>query len=239
MSESQHYIDERAPLLSQPSPTVETNKRVANLLSVTTQAGVVLFVVLVWSVLLTTPWSLFSYHPASMTVLVVGATEGMSDKTGGIIPTYTAPEKKKGLRRHAFLQALAYTSAILGFTAITHNKALHDKPHITSVHAHFGVFTFSFLFIQLLFGIVIAYAPSVVGGTPQAKSLWKYHRISGYVLLVLIWATAQLGAHAEFMVDNFPKPKLLWLYWVSLVLVSIGIAKRTDVSKWGVKRQRS
>ncbi|KAJ2957607.1 hypothetical protein NQZ79_g6699 [Umbelopsis isabellina] len=223
MTESQHYIDERAPLLSQTSQTVETNKRVANLLSVSTQAGIVLFVVLVWSVLLTTPWSLFSYHPASMTVLVVAATEAIFL----LQPTYTAHEKKKGLRRHAFLQALAYTGAILGFTAITYNKAIHDKPHITS-----------FLFIQLLFGIIIAYAPSVVGGTPQAKSLWKYHRISGYVLLVLIWATAQLGAHAEFMVDNFPKPKLLWLYWVSLALVSIGVAKRTDVSKWGLKRQR-
>lgn len=107
-----------------------------------------------------------------------------------------------------------------------------------SVHAYFGIFTFSFLFVQLLFGIVIAYAPVVVGGTPHAKSLWKYHRISGYVLLVLIWATAQLGAHADFMVDNFPKPKLLWLYWVSLALVAIGIAQRTDVSKWGIKRQR-
>lgn len=83
MTESQQHIDELAPLLSQPLQTVETNKRVATLLSVSTQAGVVLFVVLVWSVLLTTPWSLFSYHPASMTVLVVAATEGMSVKPAG------------------------------------------------------------------------------------------------------------------------------------------------------------
>ncbi|KAM3581706.1 hypothetical protein VKS41_005868 [Umbelopsis sp. WA50703] len=169
-----------------------------------------------------------------MTVLVVAATEAIFL----LQPTYTAHEKKKGLRRHAFLQAIAYTGAILGFTAITYNKAIHDKPHIASAHAYFGVFTFSFLFIQLLFGVIIAYAPSVVGGTPQAKSLWKYHRISGYVLLILIWTTAQLGAHAEFMVTNFPKPKLIWLYLVSIVLIAIGVSKRVDVSKWGIKQHR-
>jgi hypothetical protein len=82
MTESHDFIDERAPLLSQTSHSqrVETNKRLTNLFALSTQAGIVLFVVLVWSVLLTTPWSLFSYHPASMTVLVVAATEGMRNK---------------------------------------------------------------------------------------------------------------------------------------------------------------
>lgn len=106
-----------------------------------------------------------------------------------------------------------------------------------SVHAYFGVATLSYLFVQLVFGIVMAYVPSVFGGTAQSKALWKYHRISGYLLLILVWITAELGAHAEFMVDNFPRPNLIWLYWVSLVLVIVGIAKRTDVSKWGLKNR--
>jgi hypothetical protein len=46
-------------------------------------------------------------------------------------PTYTPQEKKEGLKRHAILQILAYTSAVIGATAIFYNKAIHDKPHIT------------------------------------------------------------------------------------------------------------
>lgn len=84
----------------------------------------------------------------------------------------------------------------------------------------------------------MAYVPSVFGGTSQAKALWKYHRVSGYLLLIMVWITAQLGAHADFMVDNFPVPSFLWLYWVSLALVAIGVVKRTDVGKWGLKSRR-
>lgn len=110
---------------------------------------------------------------------------------------------------------------------------------MNSVHAYFGVATLSYLFVQLVFGIVIAYVPALFGGTAQAKALWKYHRVSGYLLLILVWITAELGTHAEFMVDNFPRPNLLWLYWVSLVLVAVGIGKRTDITKWGLQIRRN
>ncbi|KAI9279014.1 eukaryotic cytochrome b561-domain-containing protein [Umbelopsis sp. AD052] len=225
---------EHSPLLGSTSETMKANVRSTNFFSLAGQAGIVLFAVLVWSVLLTTPWSLFSYHPAGMSILVVAATEGIYL----LQPTYTPQEKKEGLKYHAILQILGYTSGVIGATAIFYNKAIHDKPHITSAHASFGVLTLSYLLVQLLFGVFMAYIPSVFGGTSQAKALWKYHRVSGYLLLILVWITAQLGAHADFMVDNFPVPNFLWLYWVSLALVAIGIFKRTDVSKWGVKSRR-
>ncbi|KAH8552820.1 eukaryotic cytochrome b561-domain-containing protein [Umbelopsis sp. PMI_123] len=225
---------EHSPLLRGNSDTMNVRNRETRLYSLASQAGIILFTVLVWSVLLTTPWSLFSYHPAGMSILVVAVTEGIYL----LQPRYTPQEKQEGLQYHALLQILGYASAVLGATAIFYNKAIHDKPHITSTHASFGVLTLSYLLVQLLFGVFIAYVPSAFGGTSQAKALWKYHRVSGYVVLALVWITAQLGAHAEFMVNNFPVPSLMWLYWISLTLVAVGIIKKTDVNKWGLKGRR-
>jgi hypothetical protein len=67
---------EHSPLLGGTLDTMKANERSTNLFSLAGQAGIVLFAVMVWSVLLTTPWSLFSYHPAGMSILVVAATEG-------------------------------------------------------------------------------------------------------------------------------------------------------------------
>jgi len=55
---------------------MKANERSTSFFSLAGQAVIALFAVLVWSVLLTTPWSLFSYHPAGMSILVVAATEG-------------------------------------------------------------------------------------------------------------------------------------------------------------------
>jgi hypothetical protein len=56
---------------------MSAKQRGTTLFSIASQAGVILFAILVWSVLLTTPWSLFSYHPAGMSILVVAVTEGI------------------------------------------------------------------------------------------------------------------------------------------------------------------
>lgn len=63
-----------------------------------------------------TPWHPF--HPSITAIFLLQ-------------PRYTAQEKKDGLQYHAAFQILAYTSALLGATAIIYNKSIHDKPHIT------------------------------------------------------------------------------------------------------------
>lgn len=73
---NQQPAREHSPLLGSTSETMKANERSTNFFSLAGQAGIALFAILVWSVLLTTPWSLFSYHPAGMSILVVAATEG-------------------------------------------------------------------------------------------------------------------------------------------------------------------
>lgn len=77
MTNSHPSTQEYTPLLGENSNTMNAKQRGATLFSIASQAGVILFAILVWSVLLTTPWSLFSYHPAGMSILVVAVTEGI------------------------------------------------------------------------------------------------------------------------------------------------------------------
>ncbi|KAI9008980.1 eukaryotic cytochrome b561-domain-containing protein [Phycomyces nitens] len=194
-----------------------------------THFGVALFAALILSVLVRLPLGVFTYHPVGMTLFVVLITEGISL----LQPTSTPEQKAKGQKNHAMVQTIAYCSAIVGFTAIFYNKVLSSKPHFTSSHAQLGVFVFSFLFVQLVFGIIMAVLPRL-SDQSNAKSLWKYHRVSGYILLVLIWTTAQLGVRADYMFNNLWSPSLIWLHWVVVVLVGYGIVRRIRLEKWGL-----
>lgn len=94
---------------------------------------------------------------------------------------------------------------------------------------------FCYLFCQSLFGLLIAYVPSLIfGNVASAKRLWKFHRMTGYVLLVLVWLTAQLGVRADYMISNLWSEKLMWLHWVALALVTIGVVARIRLWKWGI-----
>ncbi|KAI9488377.1 eukaryotic cytochrome b561-domain-containing protein, partial [Zychaea mexicana] len=153
--------------------------------------------------------------------------------------TSTAKEKAKGLKKHAFMQASAYIFAIVGFSFIVYNKAMMHKEHFTSNHGKFGLTVFCYLFFQLLFGLTIAYIPRLYGNVTKAKQLWKFHRMTGYILLVLIWITAQLGVRADYMYKNLWSPKLIIGHYIALALVVIGIAGRVRLSKWGLSSSTS
>ncbi|KAI9250454.1 eukaryotic cytochrome b561-domain-containing protein, partial [Phascolomyces articulosus] len=149
-------------------------------------------------------------------------------------PTSTPKEKEKGLKLHAFLLGSSYLFAIAGFFAIVYNKAISHKEHFTSYHGKFGLAVFCYLFFQLLFGLTIAYIPQLYGNITKAKQLWKYHRMTGYILIILIWFTAQLGIRADYIYNNLWSPKLMIAHWIALVLVVVGITGRLRFSKWGI-----
>lgn len=97
-----------------------------------------------------------------------------------------------------------------------------------------GLFVFALLWIQIVFGLTIVYTPSLVfGSVANAKQWWKYHRRIGYILLSLVWLTAQLGVRADYMYNNLWSEHLIWLHWVALLLVVGGLVARTRVRKMG------
>ena len=140
------------------------------------------------------------------------------------------------------LDSLLYFTTRSYQTSLTLNRKLriiHICPLINyyyySLHGKLGLFVFVYLFIQLLFGITIALTPTLYGSIDKAKSLWKYHRILGYVLLLLVWFTSQLGVRADYMYNNLYDTKLIYLHWLSLIFVVTGLVYRTRTRKWGVR----
>ncbi|RUP43725.1 eukaryotic cytochrome b561-domain-containing protein [Jimgerdemannia flammicorona] len=212
-SHTSHTSDTQRPLLSDPpTPTlvvlhndepqlvgtvkpIHILRRLADIMSLFAQLGLVIFVVSVYTAIIKAGWpSPFAWHPALMTILLVAVTEGILI----LQPTTTPAEKATGLNLHKWTLIIGYTCAIGGSSVIFYNKVLSGKEHFTTTHSQLGAFTSSYLLIQLLFGLSMVYLPNLFGGVGKAKALWKYHRLSGYFLFIFVWVTAQFGAHSDW-----------------------------------------
>ncbi|KAI8140474.1 eukaryotic cytochrome b561-domain-containing protein [Fennellomyces sp. T-0311] len=189
--------------------------------------GLVLYVSVIISCLAKLECDLFIWHPICALVFIVLVTEGVLL----LQPTCTPEEKKQGLQWHAIILGLAYMFAIAAFAIIVANKVIVQDDQFDSMHGQFGLTIFVYLFLQAVFGVAMAYVPGLFGGVKNAKSLWKFHRMSGYILLALVWVTALLGAHTDTLSESMPAPGLMGANYVALVLVAIGVAGRIRVSK--------
>ncbi|KAK4704594.1 hypothetical protein P7C70_g1614, partial [Phenoliferia sp. Uapishka_3] len=89
----------------------------------------------------------------------------------------------------------------------------------------------------MVFGAIIVYAPltPLVGGSNKAKSLWKFHRISGYILLSLLYITPLTAIQSPWVVQHSSKGDRIAMV-AGLALVFAGGASRISVSKLGVSR---
>ncbi|KAI9250453.1 eukaryotic cytochrome b561-domain-containing protein [Phascolomyces articulosus] len=193
--------------------------------------GLILFFGLVIAVLTQIPFAPpLILHPLFMTLFIILITEGVAL----LQPTSTEKEKKKGLKLHALVQGFAYVFLIVGFGIMVNSKMQRGGPHFASDHAKFGLTVFIYIFFQALFGITTAYFPGIFGSVTKGKSLWKFHRMTGYLFLVIVWVTAQLGIRTDLMKNFMPVPNLMAGHWVALVLVVIGIAGRVRIYKWGL-----
>lgn len=75
--------------------------------------------------------------------------------------------------------------------------------------------------------------PKIYGGEDQAKSLYKYHRMSGYLVLVVMLATVAAATQTDYN-KNILHIKL-WAVLVASVLVLVGTLPRVKKGKLGLK----
>ena len=108
--------------------------------------------------------------------------------------------------------------------------------HFHSVHGYLGVLTSVVLLVQYVFGFLMWGVPSVFGGIDNAKALWKYHRISGYLLFLLILATVISAVWTDFNV-NVLKIRL-WAVVVAIALIVFGVYPRLHPRKLGFNIDR-
>lgn len=146
-------------------------------------------------------------------------------------PTHTAKQKKQGTYGHAAFNDVAFLTALAGLIVIEYNKISHKGEHFVSPHAILGLVTYILILLQLLAGISAYFLPGLFGGEENAKAMYKYHRVGGYLTLLVMLATICLATQTDFNVNVLQIQ--LWAVVVAAVILVVGIAPRIRLSKFG------
>lgn len=146
-------------------------------------------------------------------------------------PTHTPTQKRQGAHVHALLNGTGALALVAGLTVIEVNKIRDHHEHFRSVHAILGLITAVLLVLQALVGITQFYIPSVYGGVSNAKKIYRYHRMAGYLILLLALATIA-AATQTYYVRKFLHIRL-WAVLVAEVLVLAGVIPRIKKQKLG------
>ncbi|MCJ1246725.1 hypothetical protein MMC30_003934 [Trapelia coarctata] len=170
---------------------------------------------------------LFSPHPLLNSAGVLLTTQAILV----LQPTHTPQQKKQGTTIHALLNGTALLSLLAGLIIIEYNKFDHEGDHFVSPHAILGLITYILLIIQALVGITQYYIPALYGGVENAKAVWKYHRMSGYLLLVMFFATIAAATQTDFNKSTLHIQ--LWAVVVAALLTLVGVLPRIKKQKLG------
>ncbi|KAH7156986.1 hypothetical protein EDB81DRAFT_408734 [Dactylonectria macrodidyma] len=193
------------------------------------QLGIVLLAVLIWASVLTKPLILFSGHPLAQSLAILTLIQSILT----LQPTHTAEQKRIGQRIHASLNLLAFLLLVAGVTIIEYNKFASHGPHFHSLHGYLGVTSSVFLLLQYFVGFTMWATPALYGGEHNAKSIWKYHRYSGYLVIVLLLGTVVSAVDTDYN-KNVLKLKL-WAVASLSLLALVGIFPRVQKQKLGFK----
>ncbi|KAE9365986.1 hypothetical protein N431DRAFT_386010 [Stipitochalara longipes BDJ] len=196
--------------------------------AVVAQAGIILLTASVWASIFLSPLILFSAHPLLNSAGVLVLTQSILV----LQPTHTAGQKRQGTIAHAWLNNFGLDFLVAGLIVIEVNKFNHNGTHFESPHAILGLTTYILLAIQTFVGFTQYFVPQLYGSVDNAKSLYKWHRISGYVVLVFLLATVAAATQTTF--NKTTLDIKLWAVLISAALVLIGVFPRIKKQKLGL-----
>jgi len=196
--------------------------------AVIAQAGVILLVASIWANVFLNDLILFSAHPLLNSASILFLVQSILI----LQPTHTPVQKRHGTITHFTLNNLSIDLLIAGLVVIEYNKFAHNGTHFESPHAILGLITYIFLLVQALVGFTAYFVPKLYGSVDKAKSLYKWHRISGYIILVFLLATVAAATQTDFN-KNVLDIKL-WAVLISAVLVLVGVLPRIQKQKLGL-----
>ncbi|KAL8865896.1 MAG: hypothetical protein Q9174_006627 [Haloplaca sp. 1 TL-2023] len=147
-------------------------------------------------------------------------------------PTHTPKQKKQGTNIHATLNITSILTLIAALVVIEYNKISHGGAHFESPHAILGLITYILFFLQAIVGIAQYFTPSVFGSVENAKSIYKYHRMSGYVILILSFATIAAATQTGFNKNVLHMQ--LWAIVVASIITLAGVLPRIKKQKLGL-----
>ncbi|KAE8452456.1 hypothetical protein EG329_000358 [Mollisiaceae sp. DMI_Dod_QoI] len=225
---------EDEPLLGRPGGATQQEGKSMwlNLIigtAVVAQAGIILLTISVWASVFFSDLILFSAHPLLNSTGLLLITQSILI----LQPTYTLDQKRYGTAAHFIINNLGIDALIAGLIVIEVNKFSHNGTHFESPHAILGLTTYIVLAIQAFVGFTQYYTPRLYGGVDNAKSLYKYHRISGYLVLTLLLATVAAATQTDF--NKTTLDIKLWAVLVTAILVLLGVIPRIKKQKLGLK----
>ncbi|CAG7728312.1 unnamed protein product [Allacma fusca] len=138
--------------------------------------------------------SLFSYHPALMTLgLMVLVPEGILLMTDKRVPL------KYKITIHWICSAVGVTLGFLGFLAIYINKENKGAGHFLTWHGTFGLITLVTLTMVPMGGIGAKYSVAISKIVPiKPKFIKQVHRTGGLVASIGIFATVILSLYSSW-----------------------------------------
>jgi hypothetical protein len=121
---------------------------------------------------------------------------------------------------------------IAALVIIEMNKFASKRAHFESAHSILGFITYLFMLLQGVVGVAQYFVPQVFGGVNNAKKIYKYHRVSGYVLFTLMLVTVCAATRTEYNLNVLHIRT--WAVVVSSILVLAGVLPRVKKQKLGL-----
>ncbi|KAI0736612.1 hypothetical protein C8Q72DRAFT_800723 [Fomitopsis betulina] len=172
----------------------------------------------------------FFWHPILQSLSIAAFTYGIVT----LQPTSQPRTKAAGLSRHQTAMLWGgYPAILMGTLAIWWNKNVHGSHHATTWHGILGYVSVVWIVAQVFLGIAsVWFDGRFFGGNRQAKLVWKYHRLSGYLLFPLLLLTAFLGGlWSHFITRNAVLPVRIILFGVAPLCVLFSVFVRIRPSK--------
>ena len=149
-------------------------------------------------------------------------------------PTHLPKQKLQGQRYHAGLHVVSFLAFVSGIIVIEYNKFHNGLDHFHSAHAYIGVITSVVLVLQYLVGITMWAVPVLYGGVDNAKAVWKYHRWSGYLLLLLLLASVISATRTDYVQGVLEIRTLFTI--IAGVVILMGVLPQISQKKLGLKK---
>ncbi|KAJ4375023.1 hypothetical protein N0V83_002102 [Neocucurbitaria cava] len=150
-------------------------------------------------------------------------------------PTHTPEQKRAGTLAHLLFHVFGTTALTAGLIIIEMNKAGPGHEHFESPHARLGLIFYILVYLQAIVGFTQYYVPGLYGGVENAKSIYKYHRLFGYIIATLGLATICAASWTTYSL--YVAHIQHWAVIVASVLVLLGVLPRIRLSKFGLKRE--
>ncbi|KAF8919631.1 hypothetical protein CPB85DRAFT_817591 [Mucidula mucida] len=175
----------------------------------------------------------FAWHPVMQALAMTLFTYGILT----LQPTSQPKTKAAGLTRHQIAMfCTAFPVVAFGTFAVVYNKFIRDKHHFKSWHGTIGIACMAWIAIQVAIGgASVWFGGAAFGGGMKAKLVWRYHRISGYVLFVFLLLTVILGGGWSGWGEKYVSyPARFLAYTLSPLVVLVAVGVRARLSKMNI-----